>query len=230
MARSADHVGGRIREALVALEHAYRDYIWHWMPDRARPIEVIVGAILVQHTTWTNAERALISLRDAGALDVRRLATMPEEEIGALVRRSGTPNVKARRLRATAEMIEQAGGLAAFLALPLEAMRPLLLETHGIGPETADAIALYAGGRRTFVIDTYTRRVFGRLGLEPAPAGGYAARQRFFEDALADDDAEAFQRYHGYIVLHAKARCRVKPACASCPLLPRCPHGRSTTA
>ena len=56
--------GARIREALATLEAAYRDEIWHWMPDVARPIDVIVGAILVQHTTWTNAERALESLRD----------------------------------------------------------------------------------------------------------------------------------------------------------------------
>ena len=215
-----------IREVLATLEHAYRDKIWHWMPDRARPLEIIIGAILVQHTTWTNAERALDALRVSGALDLRVLATTPEAEIAALVRISGTPSVKARRLRAMAEMIERAGGLDAFLALPLESMGPLLLATHGIGPETADAIALYAGGRRAFVIDAYTQRIFGRLGLEPAPGAGYAAWQRFFEDALPDDDAEAFQRYHGYIVLHAKALCRVKPKCAPCPLLPRCPYGQ----
>lgn len=192
-------------------------------------MEIIVGAILVQHTTWTNAERALVSLREAGALNTRTLMSLPEAEIAALVRVSGTPSVKARRLLATAETIDRAGGLDAFLALPLEAMRPLLLGTHGIGPETADAIALYAAGHRTFVIDAYTRRIFTRLGLEPAPAAGYGAWQRIFEKALPADDAGAFQRYHGYIVLHAKALCRVKPACAPCPLLERCPHGRATT-
>lgn len=228
-ANPGDSVKSSIRDVLATLEHAYRDEIWHWMPDRARPLDIIVGAILVQHTTWTNAERALDSLRAAGALDARRLTLMPEFEVAALVRVSGTPSVKARRLRAAAEMIERTGGLDAFLAMPLETMRPLLLATHGIGPETADAIALYAVGRRTFVIDAYTQRIFGRLGLEPATGAGYAAWQRFFEEALPGDDAEAFQRYHGYIVLHAKALCRVKPTCAPCPLLPRCPHGRATT-
>jgi endonuclease-3 related protein len=200
------------------------------MPDRARPIDVIVGAILVQHTTWTNAERALASLRAAGALDIDALATLPEAAVAELVRVSGTPTVKARRLRATAQMIENAGGIDRFLALPLEEMRPLLLATHGIGPETADAITLYAAGRRTSVIDAYTRRIFGRLRLEPAAGDGYDAWQRFLEDALAGQDAEAFQRYHGYIVLHAKARCRVTPICGDCPLLARCPFGRTTPA
>jgi endonuclease-3 related protein len=220
----------RIREALATLEADYRDEVWHWMPDVATPMAVIVGAILVQHTTWTNAERALESLRAAGALDPCVLASMPEDSIAALVRVSGTPSVKARRLRATAETITTAGGIEALLALPLDEMRPLLLATHGVGPETADAIALYAAGKRTFVIDAYTRRIFSRLGLEPADGAGYDAWQRHFERALAEKDAEAFQRYHGYIVLHAKALCRVAPKCDACPLLRSCPHGRSLTA
>jgi endonuclease-3 related protein len=220
----------QIRAVLRSLERAYRDDVWHWMADRARPIDVIVGAILVQHTTWTNAERALEALRAAGALYAPTLASMPDAEVAALVRVSGTPSVKSRRLRAMAATVERAGGIAAFLALPLATMRPLLLATHGIGPETADAIALYAAGLRTFVIDAYTRRVFARLRLEPGGRAGYDAWQRFFEDALADHDAEAFQRYHGYIVLHAKTLCRATPRCAACPLLSRCPHGRATLA
>jgi endonuclease-3 related protein len=222
-----DDVGARVRKALATLEHTYGDELWHWMPEHAQPIDIIVGAILVQHTTWVNANRALDSLREAGALEVRALASRPESESAALVRVSGTPSIKARRLRAAATMIEDAGGLDAFLALPLDSMRPLLLATHGIGPETADAIALYAARNRTFVIDAYTQRIFTRLGLEPAPAAGYAAWQRHFEDALPDEDVEAFQRYHGYIVHHAKALCRVKPTCAPCPLLDRCRHRQS---
>lgn len=216
----------RIRDALRVLQDAYHNELWHWMPDVARPVDVIAGAILVQHTTWTNAEHALESLRDAGALDTKTLASMPERAIATLVRVAGTPTVKAKRLHAIAETIERVGGIDAFLALPLEAMRPLLVATHGVGPETADAIALYAAGHRTFVIDAYTRRLSGRLGLGPDGAGGYTAWQRYFEDALADEDAAAFQRYHGYIVLHCKARCRPTPVCNGCPLRAECTYDR----
>lgn len=220
----------RIRDTLRLLQDAYHDELWHWMPDVARPVDVIAGAVLVQHTTWTNAERALESLRDAGALDTKALASMPEDTIAALVRVSGTPTVKARRLHAIAETIERVGGVETFLALPLEAMRPLLLATHGVGPETADAIALYGAGQRTFVIDAYTRRLLGRLGLGPGGADGYAAWQRYFEDALPDEDAAAFQRYHGYIVLHCKARCRPTPACDGCPLRGECAYYREMSS
>lgn len=218
-----------VRDVLTGLDEAYGDERWHWMPQFVRgPIDVVAGAILVQHTTWTNAERALESLRAAGALDAAALATLPLETLAALVRVSGTPSIKARRLRAVAAMIEDAAGLPALLALPLPDLRAKLLATHGIGPETADAIALYAAGHRTFVIDAYTKRLARRVGIGPA-GDAYDAWQRFFEDALPHADAALFQRYHAAIVLHGKTLCRARPRCASCPLLDLCPHGRAST-
>ena len=218
----------RIARIYALLDEAYGDETWHWMPGVVRgPLDIIGGAILVQHTTWRTAERALESLRGAGALDVDALATIPEDEIAALVRVAGTPSIKARRLRALATMIRDVGGLDAFLALPLDTMRPLLLRTHGVGPETADAIALYAAGRRTFVVDAYTLRLFTRLGFGP-DTRSYEAWRRWFEDALPNAHATLFQRYHAWIVLHCKAVCRVTPSCARCPLLPACEHGQRT--
>jgi endonuclease-3 related protein len=221
----------RLLDIYRTLDERYRSEMWHWMPHAVRgPIDVVAGAVLVQHTTWTNAERALDALHAAGVLDAHALATMPLEEIARLVRVSGTPRIKARRLRAVAETVERAGGLDAFLALPDDELRARLLATHGIGPETADAILLYAAGRLAFVIDAYTRRLFTRLGLGPAD-GGYAAWQRYFEQALAGvASVELFQRYHGHIVLHAKALCRATPRCAPCPLFSQCPEGRLRTA
>jgi endonuclease-3 related protein len=215
-----------LREILARLEHTYGGELWHWMPDYVRsPLDVVAGAVLVQHTTWTNAERALESLRDAGALDTRLLAHMPPHEIAALVRVSGTPAVKARRLQALARAIETHGGLAPFLALRSPELRAALLATHGVGPETADAIALYAAGKRVFVVDAYTRRLFARIGITPG-ADIYAAWQRWFEGLLPAAAAAAFQRYHAWIVLHGKSLCRAVPRCPACPLLDLCAHGR----
>jgi endonuclease-3 related protein len=191
-------------------------------------MDVIAGAILVQHTAWRNAERALEQMRDAGALDSRRLATMPDEALVPLIRISGTPTVKARRVRAIAAAIEDAGGIDALFSLPDAELRARLLATHGIGEETADAIMLYAAGRRVFEIDAYTRRMFRRVGVGP-DADTYGAWQRFFEDALRDGDASLFQRYHAYIVLHGKTLCRAVPRCASCPVRDLCDTGQAAT-
>jgi endonuclease-3 related protein len=213
-----------VHDVYGALEDAYAGQTWHWMPDAVSdPFDVIAGAVLVQHTTWTNAERALDALRGAGVLGPESLGRMDEDQIAALVRVSGTPSIKARRLRAVAETIARAGGLAALLALPRLELRATLLATHGVGPETADAIALYAAGKPAFVIDNYTKRLFRRLALGPN-GDGYDAWQRWFYDALPSDVA-LYRNYHAYIVLHGKALCRPVPRCAPCPLLARCPDG-----
>jgi endonuclease-3 related protein len=211
------------------LEAAYATQPWHWSPDHVHgPMDIIAGSILVQHTTWTNAERALERLRAACALDAPTILHMPDADLVELIRVSGTPQVKLRRLRAVAQTIEDAGGLEALFALADGELRARLLATHGIGPETADAIMLYGDGRRTFLIDAYTIRLFRRLGLGPDGGDAYAAWQRWFEDALPHADAAMFQRFHAHIVLHGKALCRVLPLCAACPFLADCAFGQAS--
>jgi endonuclease-3 related protein len=219
---------GALLDIYRRLDAAYNAEVWHWFPPHARgPMDIIAGAILVQHTNWKNAERGLEALRAARALDPRAIVVMPEDRLVELVRVSGTPTVKARRLRALSRTILDEGGLGEFLALPIETMRPLLLATHGVGPETADAIALYAAGRRTFVVDVYTRRVFRRVGIAPDTGDRYDDWRAFFEESLPQEGAALFQRYHAWIVLHAKARCRTAPSCEGCPLFDVCDFGRS---
>jgi endonuclease-3 related protein len=223
---SRPSAAARVDDVYRVLAKAYDYNEWHWSPRFVRrPFDMIAGALLVQHTTWVNADRALDALREAGALDPTAIASMRTDRLERLVRVAGTPTIKARRLRAVASMIEEAGGLDALFALPTDDLRARLLATHGVGPETADAILLYAAGRRSFEIDAYTERLFRRLGMGPKD-DGYAAWQSWFEAALAGEDAETFRRYHAYIVLHGKALCRATPNCAPCPLLPQCPYGR----
>ncbi|HEX5480566.1 MAG TPA: endonuclease [Dehalococcoidia bacterium] len=224
--RSSDQLRAIYRA--LASEYSYDD--WHWNEALLRgPLDMPVSAVLVQHTTWQNAERALEQLRAAGALDAGVLLSLPEDRIAALTRVSGTPTVKARRLRALAAVIVEAGGMDALLALPAAELRARLLATHGIGPETADAIALYAAGRPAFVVDAYAQRLFRRIGVGPE-SDRYADWQRWLEGELAGEGAAYFQRYHAYIVLHCKRVCRATPRCASCMLAADCDEGRRRLA
>lgn len=217
----------RIDEIFARLDAAYASETWHWSPDYVRgSMDIIASAILVQHTVWSNAERALEALRDADLLDTSKLIAVPDDVLLPLIRISGTPTVKARRLRAIAATIEDAGDLTTFLALPDAELRARLLATHGVGPETADGIMLYAAHRRAFIVDAYTQRLFRRIGLGPE-TDRYDDWQRYFDLALPDADAAAFQRQHAHIVLHGKALCRAKPRCAACPLRALCETGRS---
>src|SRR5438552_2557559 len=137
-----------------------------WWPGESA-FEVCVGAILVQNTAWPNADRALRALKERGMLSYEGLRGATAGEIAPVIRSSGTFNVKARRVAAFVDFLGRRYlGRAESMAReePWE-LRRHLLAVPGIGPETADCIALYAAGHPLFVVDGYTRRVFSRLGL-----------------------------------------------------------------
>ena len=101
--------------------------------------------------------------------------------------------------------------------IPTDELRERLLEVHGIGPETADSILLYAGNHRTFVVDAYTRRMLSRHGLADEKSH-YDEIRAIFESHLPRD-AHLYNEYHALIVNTGKNWCRTKnPNCTECPL------------
>ena len=153
-----------------ALRRAYplmREHFGHqdWWPGET-PFEVCVGAILVQNTSWTNVERAITNLKSAGVMEPKKLFALPEVQLAQLIRPAGYLNVKARRLRSFLRVLvtEFDGDLEKLFAGDTKTVRARLLAIHGIGPETADSLLLYAGGHHSFVIDAYTKRIFERHG------------------------------------------------------------------
>lgn len=183
----------------------------------------MVGAILTQNTTWTNVEKAIAALRLAGLLEADALLRCDHDVLAALLRPVGYFNVKARRLQNFCVWYLRQGGEQGLSAWSTEALRKGLLSVNGVGPETADDILLYAFGRAVFVIDAYTRRLFGRLGLLDA-APNYETLRAVFERDLPAD-ADLFNEYHALIVHHAKYVCRSKPRCTECVLAGDCPVG-----
>jgi endonuclease-3 related protein len=143
------------------------------------------------------------------------------------IRPSGVYNIKLQRLRHLFAYLEPFGlDHLRFVYLPLETLRAELLAVHGIGPETADSILLYAYQRPTFVVDAFTRRLFARLGAGWMARGSYAAIRAHFIAALPVDVA-LYNEAHALIVRHSKDICRARPLCGACLLLPRCPHGQN---
>lgn len=194
----------------------------HWWPAET-PFEVAVGAVLTQNTAWTNVEKAVTRLKAAGALTVRSLLAVPEQELAQLIRPAGYCNVKARYLRTMASWVLQraAGNLSSLVAEDPETLRDELLSLRGIGKETADSILLYAVGMPVFVIDAYTLRTGSRLHLL-SQRSDYDAAQRMFTTQLPAD-LSTYQECHALLVRLAKEHCRPRPACAGCPLELHCP-------
>ena len=177
----------------------------------------MVGAILTQNTAWTNVEKAIASLKKAQCLDARDIAGLELDRLAEMIRSSGYFNIKARRLKAFCEWLLANGGESAIEQYATGDLRQALLEVHGIGPETADDMVLYAFNRPVFVIDAYTRRIFFRLGLITGDEGYETLRAMFESKLEADVDL-----YNEFIVMHGKDICRVKPACDQCSLANQC--------
>ena len=189
----------------------------HWWPAE-EPFEVIVGAILTQSAAWGNVEKAIGNLRGVGALSPRALRKLPRAKLAELVYPCGYYNAKALKLKAFALWLGNHYGddLDRLFALDADDLRQQLLSVHGIGPETADSIILYAAGKPVFVIDAYTRRIISRLGFAPEKES-YAAYQALFTDNLTPD-AQMFNEYHALLVCLGKNVCRRRPLCEGCCL------------
>lgn len=190
----------------------------NWWPGES-PFEVMVGAVLVQNTAWRNVERAIANLRDANVMQPRAMYALPMAELAELIRPAGYYQVKAKRLRNLLGLVveEFDGSLDAMFRTDLASLREKLLAVHGIGPETADAILLYAGGLPTFVVDTYTHRVLARHGWIGYDAG-YHDIKEYFECALPAE-ATLYNEYHALLVRVGKDYCRrTAPKCNGCPL------------
>jgi len=192
-----------------------------WWPAET-PFEVMVGAILTQNTAWTNVERAIVRLKGHVPLDAGAIVGLATEGLAELLRPAGYFNVKARRLQRFCAAYLAAGGIEGLSAMETESLRGWLLAVHGVGPETADDILLYAFERPVFVVDAYTRRIFARLGFLRGDEG-YEAVRRTFEAAL-DPDPALFNEYHALIVVHGKGVCRTRPSCDICCLRGSCPY------
>jgi endonuclease-3 related protein len=198
-----------------------------WWPAQT-PFEVILGAYLTQNTAWKAVERSLENLRAAGALTVEGLRRVPMAELQELIRPSGFALRKAAALKAFLNMLdaEFSGSLDVLAARPTLVLRTRLLELPGVGPETADAIVLYALGHPSPMADEYLRRIVERHRLlHPPPTRnrrGYDALIELTSLVFADDpvenQAQLFNEFHALTVAVGKAHCGRTARCDGCPL------------
>jgi endonuclease III related protein len=189
----------------------------YWWPADS-PFEVIVGAILTQNTAWRNVKQAIGKLRESDLLSSHAIRAVPPSELALLIRSSGYYNQKARKLKAFCDHLQNhwQGSLEDFLLQDMEKLRAELLDLHGIGPETADSIILYAAKQPSFVVDAYTYRIFHRHGWVPESIA-YEDLRSFLMEAM-EPDVAVFQEYHALLVRTGHLYCRRKPHCDPCPL------------
>jgi endonuclease-3 related protein len=218
----------------------------NWWPAQSR-FEVIVGAFLTQNTAWSNVEKAIAELRRSGALSIKGIRQIPLSKLEQLVRSSGYFRQKAQRLKNFVEFLDSSydGSLERMFAQPTEKLRMELLALHGVGPETADSILLYAGDHPVFVVDAYTRRILERHKIIDAKTG-YEEVRELIERVIGEAEPESlrprcpgedprhpasrrsamprnalvqhYNEFHALIVRTGVEYCRKAPRCEGCPL------------
>jgi len=180
---------------------------------------MMVGALLTQATNWHNVEQAIRTLKQQGALHPRRLLAMPGRELERAVRPAGYFRQKAKRLRIFSRWLVRryTGSPVRMFRTPWRVLREELLALHGVGPETADSMLLYAGEQPVFVVDAYTTRVLRRHRL----INGQATYDEVQQFAMREWPASAriYNEFHALLVAVGKRYChRRNPDCHNCPL------------
>ncbi len=195
--------------------------------NEAEMAEICIGALLAQNTAWKNVEKAIANLKQSRLVDFRKIAVGDTGKLAQLIKPSGYYNQKAKKLKLFAGHVvgNYGGSLKRMFGKGIGGLRAELLSLHGIGPETADSIILYAAGKPVFVVDAYTKRIFSRMGIA-REGGSYDELQQLFMGSLPLD-ARLFNEYHAMIVKLGKGVCRKKPLCGECPVSGMCSFSNS---
>ncbi len=205
----------KLLEIYHKLYHAFGPQ--HWWPGDS-PFEIAVGAILTQNTNWANVEKAIENLKTKMVLNSKSIHRMKTERLASLIRPAGYFNIKAGRLKSFINFLmnDYHGSMKKMRNEEMQTLRTKLLNVHGIGPETADSILLYALDKPVFVTDAYTKRALSRHNIVKHD-DSYDHIQNLFHSTLKKDTV-LFNEYHALFVKLGKTYCRKKPLCRGCPL------------
>ncbi|MFK9094550.1 endonuclease III domain-containing protein [Bacillus salipaludis] len=188
-----------------------------WWPAET-PFEMMMGAILVQNTSWRNVDKAIFNLKPF--LEPEAIEKLTLDQLAQLIKPSGFFNIKAKRIKSYMEWFKTYDyDIDLIKKGDMLQLRGELLNIKGIGPETADVILLYALDTPIFVVDAYARRIFFRLGYDMPES--YDAFRKQIEKELPRD-LVLYNEFHALVVEHAKEHCKAKPICEGCPLFGLC--------
>lgn len=194
-------------------KYGHRD----WWPSES-DFETIIGAILTQNVSWKNAKLAINNLKNSDYLDLYKLQEIEEKEIADLIKSSRFYNQKAKKIKVIVNFIIQNynGNIESMSKENIHILRIKLLNLWGFGEETVDSIILYACNLPIFVIDSYTKRIFSRLGYVNYNIS-YSQMQDFFMKNLPED-VYLYNDFHAQIVHLGNICCKKQPLCKECPL------------
>jgi endonuclease-3 len=219
--------GAALRRKALAVDWALLAF--YGPPRRQRrldPVGTLIAAILSQHTTDANSDRAYTNLR-ARFPTWEAVRDAPLEVVAEAIRPAGLAAQRAPRIRAVLRAIPEEGGRPSLEFLrrwPVERAKAWLRALPGIGPKTAAIVLLFGLGRPAFPVDTHVYRVARRIGLLP-PGVSQEAAHDWMERLVPP---ERYAAFHLLLVRHGRRICRAQgPRCGVCPVRGLCTAYRS---
>ncbi|MDR2171747.1 MAG: hypothetical protein LBP59_16510 [Planctomycetaceae bacterium] len=210
----------KIYETLLEY-YEIQPFLRDWLSD---PVELIIGAVIVQGTTWRVGIKVLNLLRERSLLGFRSILSADDALLSDLIRPVGFYLKKAKRLKEISRLFLDFGdgNVNTFFARDVDRVRQDLLRVQGISPGTVDNIILYAGKLPIYVVDLYTARVFFRHEIVPAEASNADIQQIIHFELVPDEEpygAKLFSEFQTCMVKIGQTYCDVQnPNCGQCPL------------
>lgn len=166
--------------------------------------KIIIGMILVQRTSWHNANIALKNLKHASFLSIEKISKLKDlDKLKKLIRSAGFYQSKPKRLFDICRFIVREGGVKGLMAKKTLEIRGKLLSIKGIGQESADTILLYALDKPIFIVDEYTRRWTESNHLTAEK--DYLKLQLYFHSNM-ELDLEIYKNFHTLIIVCQRGR------------------------
>jgi endonuclease-3 len=192
--------------------------------QKSDPLDGLIGTILSQNTTSTNARAAFGQLKRRCPTWEACLAARTST-IRAAIRSAGLADRRAPRIRQILQRLHDERGevsLDFIYDWPVERGREYLESLPGVGPKTASCVLLFSCRKRVFPVDTHVARITRRLRWV-APNAAPEEIQGLLEPLIP-----ANLRYglHVNLIAHGRTVCRPQqPKCEACPILRYCPTG-----
>lgn len=187
-----------------------------WRDTATTPWGVFVSEVMAQQTPVARVEPVWLSWMQRWPTPAHLAAESPGEVVRAWGR-LGYPRRALRLREAAVAIVEVHDGR---VPADEETLRTL----PGVGAYTAAAVAAFAFGRRTTVVDTNVRRVLARLveGREQA-APALTAAESALAASVVPADAPTSATWNVAVMELGALVCKARaPQCGQCPVLERC--------
>ena len=189
-------------------------------PNKATPLDTLIGTILSQNTNDNNSFKAYSNLKNSFKNwdEVEKLPLMKLEKI---INVAGLGFQKATAIKKVLSYLKREKGSPSLDYLVDNSDEEILTELtsfQGVGLKTASCVLLFSLERNVCPVDTHVHRTLNRIGIvkTSSPDKTFLAIKDFLPEKLA-------HTFHTNLIRLGRAICKsAKPGCAVCPLLKIC--------